>query len=89
MPADWKKLVEESGDKTKKEFRNEISSLTALTDSQVTALINETGISNENFAKVLEVVNSATLSNEKKAKAIQSIENGVTLLVGIVKKLII
>ncbi len=69
-------------------FKNQISSLTSLTDNEIENLITDTGISKKDLASVLKEVADATKSNEAKAAAISNINKGVSLLVGIAKKLI-
>ncbi|GAA4727981.1 hypothetical protein [Flavisolibacter ginsenosidimutans] len=86
MPNKFDKLVNEAARRTDAEFSNQFTSLTRLTDDDTEKLINDTGISKEDLAKVLKEVKDATASNEQKAAAIQNINNGVSALVAIAKK---
>ena len=88
MPIDWKKIANDAGEATDEHFKNQISSLTSLNDNEIENLITETGISKKDLASVLMEVEDATKSNEEKAVAISNINKGVSLLVGIAKKLI-
>jgi len=86
MPNKFDKLVDAAAQITDDEFKNQFTNLTRLTDSETEKLINDTGISKEDLAKVLKEVKDATASNEQKAAAIQNINNGVSALVAIAKK---
>lgn len=88
MPNKWDKIAEEAAATTKSEFKSEISSLTRLSDADVTRIISETGISKEELAGVLKEVKDPTKSNMAKAQAIGKINKGVAALVSIVKKLL-
>lgn len=88
MSIDWKKIAKDAGTATDEHFKNQISSLTSLTDNEIENLITETGISKTDLASVLKEVTDATKSNNAKATAISNINKGVNLLVGIVKKVI-
>ena len=87
MPNKFDKLAKEAAQMADKHFASEFSSLTRLNDSEAEKIINESGISKEDLAKVLQEVKSASGSNESKAKAIQSINKGVSALVSMVKLL--
>ena len=89
MPVDWKKIAREAREATDEHFKDKISSLTRLTSNEIENLITETGISKTDLTSVLEVVENATKSNEEKATAISKINNGISLLVGIAKKVIL
>jgi copper homeostasis protein CutC len=73
---------------TDAKFKNKVSSLTTLTNSEIDALMNTSGIKKENFAAVLKELDDAAKSNDDKAKAIAKISQGVQLLVGIATKII-
>lgn len=73
---------------TDNKFKNKVSALTSLTNTEIDALMNESGIKKENFAAVLKELDDAAKSNEDKAKAIAKISQGVQLLVGIATKII-
>ena len=89
MPTDWKKIAIDAREKTNEHFKDQISSLTRLTSNEIENLITETGISKTDLTSVLKEVEDATKSNEEKAAAISNINNGVNLLVGIAKKVIL
>ena len=73
---------------TDNKFKSKMASLTRLTNCEINALMDTTGIKKENFAAVLKEINDATKSNEDKVKAITNISKGVSLLVGIAQKLL-
>lgn len=88
MPSKWDKIAAEAAEATKAEFANKISSLTSLSDSEITMIMSKSGISKEDFAKLLHVVKEASGSNRAKATAISNINKGVGALIEIVKKLL-
>jgi hypothetical protein len=88
MPNKFEKLAQEAAEKADEHFANEFSRLTRLSDSDIDAIINESGISKKDLAEVLNEVKASTASNEAKATAIKKINNGVSVLVSIVKRLI-
>lgn len=88
MPNKFEKLANEAAVMTDAQFKDKFTSLTSLNDAETKRLIEDTGISKQDLAKVLEEVKAATGSNEAKANAIKNINNGVSVLVGIAKKLL-
>lgn len=88
MPNKFEKLAKEAADMADDHFANEFSRLTRLNDADIDAIINESGISKVDLANVLQEVKDATASNEAKANAIRKIDNGVSALVSIAKRLI-
>ncbi len=88
MPNKFDKLAKEAAQMADEHFASEFSSLTRLNDADAEKIINDSGISKQNLAQVLQEVKNASSSNEAKAKAIQNIDKGVSALVSIVKKLI-
>jgi hypothetical protein len=88
MPNKFEKLADEAAKMADEEFKSEFSSLTRLNDADTEKIINESGISKQDLAKLLHEVKSATSSNEAKANAIRNINNGVSALISIVKKLV-
>lgn len=88
MPSKWDKIATEAAEATKAEFATKISSLSSLTDSEINAIINASGISKEDFANLLHVVKDASGSNRTKAAAIGNINKGVGALIEIVKRLL-
>ena len=88
MPNEFDKLAEKAAKLADEEFQDRFSSLTRLTDRDTDEIINETGISQQDLAHVLQAVKDATASNEAKANSIQQIDNGVSALVAIVKRFI-
>lgn len=83
---DWDAIANKTLEATDEHFKNQISSLTTLTDTEVAKLITQTGISKEDLVEVLRNVDDAARSNEAKAKAIQGINKGVDVLVAIASK---
>ena len=88
MPNKFDKLAKQAAEMADEEFKIEFSRLTRLNDDEIEKIIDETGISKRDLADVLSKIKDSTASNESKAKAIQNINNGVSALVGIVRKLI-
>ena len=88
MPNEFKDLAKKAKEMTDKQFQNELSGLTSLTDKDIEKLINNTGISGSDLSKVLHEVKQATASNEAAANAIKNISGGVETLVSIAKKFI-
>ena len=88
MPNKFDKLAKQAAEMADEEFKIEFSRLTRLNDNEIEKIIDETGISKRDLADVLSKIKDSTASNESKAKAIQNINNGVSALVGIVRKLI-
>jgi predicted transcriptional regulator len=88
MRIDWDAIAEQAQKETDKHFKNKISALTKLTDTQVLDLINDTGISKEDLVKVLKTVDDSVRSNEAKAKAIRGINKGVDFLVAVASKFV-
>ncbi|HEX8316206.1 MAG TPA: hypothetical protein VF609_14490 [Flavisolibacter sp.] len=88
MPNKFDKLVAEAAELADKEFKNQFTNLTRLNDAETENIIRNTGISQQDLAKVLKEVKDATASNEAKANAIKKINNGVAALVAIAQKLV-
>ncbi|MDB5207183.1 MAG: hypothetical protein JWR72_2258 [Flavisolibacter sp.] len=88
MPNKFDKLAKEAAQMADEHFESKFSSLTSLNDAETEKIINDSGISKQDLAKVLQEVKNASSSNEAKAQAIQNIDKGVSALVSIVKKLI-
>ena len=88
MPINWDEIADQAGQSTDEHFTNQISSLTRFNDDEIESLINDTGISKKDLAKVLKEVKDATKSNIAKASAIKNISKGVDVLVDIAAKLI-
>ncbi|MCW3110382.1 MAG: hypothetical protein JWQ09_4888 [Segetibacter sp.] len=83
---DWDAIAKKTQETTDEHFKNQISSLTTLTDNEVSHLINDTGISKEDLVEVLKTIDDAIKSNEAKAKAIKGINKGVDVLVAVASK---
>jgi DNA-binding transcriptional regulator YiaG len=88
MPTDWNKIAASAGQQTDDELKKQISSLSRLNDAEIEQIIHDTGISQQELVKVLQIVKDATLSNEKKANAINGIGKGVDVIVSILTKLV-
>ncbi len=89
MPNKFDKLAAEAQAMTNAEFKTRFSSLTTLNDSDITKIINDTGISKEDLADLLVAVKSATDFNTKTAQSVSKIQNGVLALIAITKKLLL
>lgn len=88
MPNKWEELAAGAAEKTDKQFKSEVSSLTRFNDAEIKALIDDSGISKVDLAKVLKEVKDASKDNVAKANAVKEISKGVDVLVSIAKKLI-
>ena len=88
MANKFEKLAKEAADMADEEFKTEFSRLTRLNDAEIEKIIDDTGISKEDLAHVLKQIKDATASNDAKVKAVQNINNGVSALISIAKKLI-
>jgi hypothetical protein len=89
MPNKFDKLADEAQALTDNQFKTRFSSLTKLSDNDIDKIVKDTGISKENLASLLAAVKNATAFNEKTVKSVQSIQNGVSALVSIAKKLML
>jgi hypothetical protein len=88
MPNKFDKFAEKAAQMADEHFKNQFSGLTRLNDDEVDKIINDTGISKEDLAKLLREVKNATSANEAKADVIRNINGGVSALVAIAKKLL-
>jgi len=86
MPNKYDQLANEAAPMADDKFKNEISSLTSLTNDEVAAIITQTGISQQDLAMVLQEVKNATVINEATANNISNINKGVSALVSIAKR---
>jgi hypothetical protein len=89
MPNKYDKLAEQAQAMTDEKFRERFSSLTTLTDNDITKVINDTGISKQDLANLLVAIKNATDFNNQTVKSITSIQKGGEALVAIAKKLLI
>ena len=89
MPNKFDKFADQAKTMTDAQFKDKFSSLTTLTDSDITKILNETGISKKYLAELLSVVKSATAFNNQTAQSVANIQKGVVTLVSIAKKLLI
>ena len=89
MPNKFDKFADQAKTMTDAQFKDKFSSLTTLTDSDITKILDETGISKKDLAELLSVVKSATEFNNQTAQSVASIQKGVVTLVSIAKKLLI
>ena len=88
MPNKFDKFAEKAAQLADEHFKNQFSGLTRLNDDEVEKIINDTGISKEDLAKLLQEVKSAASTNEAKADSIKNINGGVSALIAIAKKLL-
>lgn len=86
---DWDAIAQKTQESTDDHFKNQISNLTKLTDSQVAHIIADTGISKEDLVEVFKNVDDSIKSNEAKANAILGINKGVDALVAVASKILI
>lgn len=89
MPNKFDKLADQAKALTDEQFKTRFSSLTKLNDSDISKIINDSGISKENLAGLLAEVKNATEFNNKTAQSVINIQNGVQALVSIVKKVLL
>ncbi len=89
MANKFDKLADEAKALTDEKFNARFSSLTKLSDSDVSKVVKDSGISNENLAALLAAVRNATEFNNKTAQSISNIQNGVQALASIVKKILL
>jgi hypothetical protein len=89
MPNKFDKFADQAKTMTDAQFKDKFSSLTTLTDSDITKILDETGISKKDLAELLSVVKSATDFNNQTAQSVANIQKGVVTLVSIAKKLLI
>jgi succinate dehydrogenase flavin-adding protein (antitoxin of CptAB toxin-antitoxin module) len=89
MPNKYDKLAEQAQAMTDEKFRERFSSLTSLTDNDITKVINDTGISKQDLANLLAAIKNATDFNNQTVKSITSIQKGAEALIAIAKKLLI
>ncbi len=88
MPTDWNEIARSTQEETDDSFKGKISSLTSLKDSEIAALINDTGISKSDLVAVLKVIDDASKTNEAKAQAISNINKGIRAVVKIAERVI-
>lgn len=88
MAIDWENIAREAGQETDEYFKNKISGLTRLNESEIESLMKDTGISKEDLTSVLKEIKDTTKSNSAKAAAISNVNKGLDLLVGIAAKLL-
>jgi hypothetical protein len=89
MPNKFDKFADEAKAMTDAKFRDKFSSLTTLTDSHISKILDETGISKKDLAELLSIVKNATDFNNQTAQSVANIQKGVITLVSIAKKLLI
>jgi hypothetical protein len=89
MPNKFDKLADEAKAMTDAKFKDKFSSLTTLTDSDISKILDETGISKKDLADLLVVVKNATAFNNQTAQSVANIQKGVVTLVSIAKKLML
>ena len=83
---DYAALAAQAAAMTDQEFGNQFSSLTTLTNNDISTIITTTGISQQDLASVFAQVKNATNSNTQIAANISNINKGVDVLVSIAKK---
>ena len=89
MPThEFAQLAIEAKKMTDEQFKNRFSSLTSLNDSEISSIINDTGISKKDLAETLKHIKSATNENEHNADAIKKISKGLEAVVAIASKVL-
>ncbi|TAK63641.1 MAG: hypothetical protein EPO24_04015 [Bacteroidetes bacterium] len=83
MPDDFDKILDEAEDLTSKQLDSRISSLTKLTDKELSSLFPKAP-DKERLLKLMQIVKGATKENEKQQQLIDNIES----LAGTVIKLL-
>ena len=89
MPNKFDKFADQAKTMTDAQFKDKFTSLTTLTDTDITKILDETGISKKDLAELLSVVKNATDFNNQTAQSVANIQKGVVTLVSIAKKLLI
>ena len=88
MPNEFDKFAVDAKKMTDDQFKNRFSSLTSLNDSEISSIINDTGISKKDLAETLKQVKRATDENNHNADAIKNISKGLDAVVAIAKKVL-
>jgi hypothetical protein len=89
MPNKYDKLANDVKVLTDEQFKVRFSSLTKLSDSDISRIINDSGISKEDLTSLLMEIKNATAFNNKTAQSVMNITNGVQALLSIAKKLLL
>lgn len=89
MPNKYDKLANDVKVLTDEQFKVRFSSLTKLSDSDISRIINDSGISKEDLTSLLVEIKNATAFNNKTAQSVMNITNGVQALLSIAKKLLL
>jgi DNA-binding transcriptional regulator YiaG len=89
MPdINWDDIIQKAKTETDNKFKTKMSSLTTLTNNDIEALISDTGIKKEEFAKVVKILKDAAASNDQKTAALKNITKALQVVVGIASKII-
>lgn len=88
MDNKWKKKAAQAQKETDAELAQEMGALSSFSPSELTKLLAEHDMSNKEFDQLIKLVKDHTKSNNDKAKAIGNIQNGVEILVGVLRKLL-
>ncbi len=89
MANKYDKLAGDAQSMTDLAFKERFASLTSMSDNEIGKIIKDTGISKEDLAALLAVIKNATEYNNKTAQSIGSIQNGMSALFAITKKLLL
>ena len=89
MANKYDKLADDAQAMTDIAFKERFASLTSMSDNEIGKIIKETGISKEDLASLLAVIKNATEYNNKTAQSIGNIQNGMSTLFAITKKLLL
>lgn len=89
MANKFDKLAGDAQAMTDAAFKERFASLTSMSDNEIGKIIKDTGISNEDLGALLAIIKNATDYNSKTAQSIGSIQNGMSALFAITKKLLL
>lgn len=87
MTPTWEEILATAKTDTDAEFAAKASSLTRLTDDEITSILPSSQ-DREDFARLMVVVADATKSNEEKAAAISNISGALKIALPLLMKLL-
>lgn len=87
MAKSFKEIADEAKNITDQQLSSDISSLTKLSQEEINS-IAPAPLDKDNLKKLIQMVKDSAKSNEIKAETITNIDNGVSLLVSLLSKLI-
>lgn len=87
MPADFQAILDQAERMTEEQMDSRISSLTRLTDSELSSLC-PTKADKKKLAELMAIVKEATDENVKRQKIIDNISNFASIIIKIAGKTI-